>query len=180
VHEVGTLEELVRRGASIARISRELGMSRYAVKRALELAGLLTLRASRLEASRQARSGGVTTLARECPRHGTSPFTRDARGTFRCNRCSSDAVSRRRRKVKAILVAEAGGRCGLCGYDRCPGALAFHHLVPQTKRFGMAEGGLARSLAEARAEAAKCILLCANCHAEVEAGVTRLPAAAAA
>jgi 5-methylcytosine-specific restriction endonuclease McrA len=83
-------------------------------------------------------------------------------------------VSKRRRKVKAILVEEAGGQCGLCGYDRCAGALAFHHLDPRTKTFGLAEGGLARSLAEARAEAAKCILLCANCHAEVEAGLTRL------
>lgn len=82
--------------------------------------------------------------------------------------------------MKAILVAEAGGRCGLCGYDRCVGALAFHHLVPQAKSFGLAEGGLARSLSQARTEAAKCILLCANCHAEVEAGLTSLPEAAAA
>jgi hypothetical protein len=78
--------------------------------------------------------------------------------------------------VKAILVEEAGGRCGLCGYDRCVGALAFHHLDPETKTFGLAEGGLARSLAQARAEAAKCILLCANCHAEVGAGLTVSPA----
>jgi hypothetical protein len=77
--------------------------------------------------------------------------------------------------VKTILVSEAGGRCGVCGYDRCVGALAFHHLDPQSKSFGLAEGGLARSLAEARREAGKCILLCANCHAEVEAGIVELP-----
>jgi ferredoxin len=29
----------------------------------------------------------------------------------------------------------------------------------------------------AREEAAKCALLCANCHVEVEAGITTLPAA---
>ncbi|HVP02814.1 MAG TPA: hypothetical protein VMT10_09610 [Solirubrobacteraceae bacterium] len=29
-----------------------------------------------------------------------------------------------------------------------------------------------------RAEARKCVLLCANCHAEVEAGETALPALA--
>jgi hypothetical protein len=173
-------EELVAEGASVARIASKLGMSRYAVKRALESSGLRTERALRLTASRQARAVGVVRLARECPKHGVSPFARDARGTFRCSRCSSDAVSKRRRKVKAILVDEAGGRCGLCGYDRCVGALAFHHLDPETKTFGLAEGGLARSLAEARAEAAKCILLCANCHAEVEAGLVALPARAAA
>jgi hypothetical protein len=35
--------------------------------------------------------------------------------------------------------------------------------------------GLTRSLAKSRAEAAKCALLCSRCHAEVEAGVKRLP-----
>jgi len=29
-------------------------------------------------------------------------------------------------------------------------------------------------MAALRAEAAKCVLLCANCHAEVEAGYTKL------
>ena len=37
------------------------------------------------------------------------------------------------------------------------------------RRSRSASGGLARSLDRARAEAAKCVLLCANCHAEVEA-----------
>ena len=72
-------------------------------------------------------------------------------------------------------MEEAGGRCELCGYDRCSRALAFHHVDPLTKRFGLAEGGIARSLGEARAEVAKCVLLCANCHAEVEAGMAALP-----
>jgi transcription elongation factor Elf1 len=121
------------------------------------------------------RAGAGDTVERRCARHGIAPFARDANGTFRCPRCSSDAVSRRRRKVKGILVAEAGGRCALCGYDRCVRALAFHHLDPLTKRFGLAEGGLARSLAQVREEVAKCVLLCANCHAEVEAGIAVLP-----
>jgi hypothetical protein len=86
-----------------------------------------------------------------------------------------EAVARRRRRVKEALVAEAGGRCLLCGYDRCIGALAFHHLDPGSKEFGLAAGGLARSLSKSRAEAAKCVLLCSNCHAEVEAGISPLP-----
>jgi hypothetical protein len=173
---VDRLQELVADGASVARICRELGLTRYAAKRALDRAGLRTERAVRLRTSREARAHDVPRLVRTCARHGVGPFARDARGTFRCTRCSADAVSKRRRKVKVILIEEAGGRCGLCGYERCVRALAFHHLDPTTKTFGLAEGGLARSLAEARAEAAKCILLCANCHAEVEAGVTSLPA----
>jgi hypothetical protein len=80
-------------------------------------------------------------------------------------------VLRRRRRVKEILVSEAGGACRLCGYDRCLAALEFHHLDPTTKSFGLAFAGVTRGIAEMRTEAAKCILLCSNCHAEVEAGV---------
>ncbi len=76
--------------------------------------------------------------------------------------------------MKRILVAEAGGACVLCGYSGTPAALHFHHVDPTTKSFGVGYAGVTRSLAAARAEAAKCVLLCARCHAEVEAGVKRL------
>ncbi len=74
-----------------------------------------------------------------------------------------------------MLVAEAGGCCCLCGYDRCVSALEFHHLDPATKRLGIAAGGLSHSLERLRGEIAKCIPLCSNCHAEVESGATALP-----
>ena len=73
-----------------------------------------------------------------------------------------------------MLVAEAGGRCAICGYDRHVGALQFHHLDPESKAFGLAMGGLARSLESARAEVAKCVLVCANCHAEIEGGLATI------
>jgi hypothetical protein len=65
----------------------------------------------------------------------------------------------------------------LCGYDKYAGALQFHHLDPAAKAFVLSRDGSTRSLSEARAEAAKCVLLCANCHAEVEAAKVMLPAA---
>jgi hypothetical protein len=147
-------------------------MTRFAVNRALERAGLRTERAVRLAQTRNSTGGALT---RECARHGITTFARDSSGTYRCTRCSADAVSRRRRKIKITLIREAGGACALCGYNKCVGALAFHHLDPASKVFGMAEGGVARSLEKCRREVAKCVLLCANCHAEVEAGVTALP-----
>ena len=84
-------------------------------------------------------------------------------------------VARRRRKIKEILVSEAGGACRLCGYDRYAGALQFHHLDPENKTFQLAGRGLTRSLSIVRQEAKKCVLLCANCHAEVEGGIAILP-----
>jgi hypothetical protein len=72
-------------------------------------------------------------------------------------------------------VEEAGACCQLCGYARSVAALEFHHVDPATKSFGLAVGGLTRRIAACRAEARKCVLLCSNCHAEVEAGVAALP-----
>jgi DNA-directed RNA polymerase subunit RPC12/RpoP len=111
----------------------------------------------------------------DCPRHGRTEFWLEARGIYRCLRCRSEAVARRRRKLKEILVQEAGNACVLCGYDRYIGALQFHHRDGEAKQFGLADRGLTRSLEAVREEAAKCALLCANCHSEVEAGIVKLP-----
>jgi hypothetical protein len=73
--------------------------------------------------------------------------------------------------MKATLVAEAGGRCARCGYAASMRALQFHHVDPTLKRLSLNAKGVALSLDTLRAEAAKCVLLCANCHAEVEAGL---------
>jgi hypothetical protein len=115
------------------------------------------------------------TVTMACAHHGETEFYLEGRGYYRCKRCRSEAVIRRRRKVKAILVAEAGRRCCVCGYDRCVAALQFHHLDRTQKLLGLSERGIAYALETLRAEAAKCVLICSNCHAEVENGVIQLP-----
>jgi hypothetical protein len=106
--------------------------------------------------------------------HGLTDHVREVRGYYRCRRCRQDAVVRRRRRVKGILVAEAGGCCLLCGYDRSVAALEFHHVDPSEKQFGVAQNGMARSIDRLRAEVRKCVLLCSNCHAEVESGFSSI------
>jgi 5-methylcytosine-specific restriction endonuclease McrA len=115
---------------------------------------------------------------RVCRTHGGTEFVLEGRGYYRCKACRMQRVMDWRRRAKQRLIAEAGGCCQICGYDRYSGALHFHHLDPTEKEFGLAGKGFTRSFAKMRAEAAKCVLLCSNCHAEVEAGVATLPAAA--
>jgi hypothetical protein len=103
-----------------------------------------------------------------CPVHGRCEHVRETRGYYRCVRCRCAAVAQSRRRTKETLVAEAGGCCRRCGYSDSLAALEFHHLDPATKDFGIAQAGVARSLDRMRAEARKCVLLCSNCHAEVE------------
>ena len=111
-------------------------------------------------------------VQRTCKHHGVTTFGLEGRGYYRCLLCRQERVSEWRRRVKRILVEEAGGRCQVCGYGRCNAALQFHHLDPHQKQFSLSHDGVARNLALARAEASKCVLLCANCHAEVEVGHT--------
>jgi len=115
---------------------------------------------------------------RHCPHHGDVEFANcsSGNGRFRwyCKRCLGEAVTRRHQRVKRILVAEGGGACAVCGYDRTVVNLHFHHVDPATKSFAMtmARG---KSLAAFREEAAKCVLVCANCHGEIEAGLIASP-----
>jgi hypothetical protein len=97
---------------------------------------------------------------------------------WRCRRCIGEAVTRRKQRVRRILIAEAGGRCAVCGYDRCVLNFHFHHVNRETKTMAMSSVN-GRSLAAFREEAKKCVLVCANCHGEIEAGLIESPPAGA-
>lgn len=169
------LAQLVDEGRSIAEIAEALDRGKSTVRYWLRRHGLRTKTARRAGRAREPGEMGLLEVERECGRHGLTGFAVESRGYYRCKRCRSEHVAGRRRAVKAALVAEAGGCCCLCGYDRCVSALEFHHLDPATKRLGIAAGGLSHSLQTLRGEIAKCVLLCSHCHAEVESGTTALP-----
>lgn len=172
------LEALVERGMTIAEIAEEVGLSKTTVRHWLTEYGMRTKnsRGSRRgHIAQRAKEAGLVNITMTCRKHGETEFILEGRGYYRCKRCRSERVADRRRKVKEIVVREAGGKCELCGYDRWIGALHFHHLDPSQKRFHIALRGAARSIARVREEAQKCVLLCANCHAEVEGGAVSLP-----
>jgi predicted transcriptional regulator len=171
------LEPLVERRLTLAEIADALGISVSTVRHWLKKHGLPTDVAYRRRKRRLAEVGvnGVREARMDCRRHGMTEFVLDNRGSWRCLQCRAEAVARRRRRIKEILVQEAGGKCVICGYGRHVGALHFHHLDPEQKTFSIAHAGITRSLERAHEEVRKCVLLCANCHAEVEAGVSDLP-----
>jgi hypothetical protein len=165
------LARLIAEGLTGAELALRLGVSATTINYWLRKLGLQTARGISRADAEAARAAGLRTLAGVCPKHGAVEYRLSSRGTYRCPRCASRAVSARRRRVKAILVAEAGGRCSRCGFDEHPSALHFHHVDPEKKEFAVSGAGVTRSLERARAEAQKCVLLCSNCHALVEAGV---------
>jgi transposase len=169
------LEALVAAGGSHRTIAAELGVSTATVRHWLKKFELETRRTVHLRQSKEGKAAGRLVVQRACIHHGTTDFALFSGGTYRCIRCRWEAVGRRRRRVREAILAEAGGRCALCGYDRSTAALEFHHLDPVTKLFTIG-GGNTWSMQRMREEASKCVLLCSNCHAEVEAGLTSLPA----
>ena len=150
------LTTLVEEGLSTREIGARLGLSQGTVKHWLRRHGLKTRR-RRAASERRTRGEDPDHEVMRCPRHGSTDFWLESRGIYRCLKCRSEAVSRRRRRVKQILVAEA------------------HHRKASHKLFGLASRGSTRSLDLARAVARKCVLLCSNCHAEVEAAMVKLP-----
>ena len=81
----------------------------------------------------------------------------------------AQAQRHKKRTLKHKLIEYKGGKCQHCGYGKCEGALQFHHLNPTEKEFTLSEINLNDtnfSIKKLFSEVDKCILLCANCHAE--------------
>jgi DNA-binding transcriptional ArsR family regulator len=169
------LRRLLADGATVREAAEVFGCGYSTVRYWMKRLGIETARMTRLRESQKAIDAGRTRVILTCPEHGDVPFFRRPDGNYRCSKCRTASVSAWRRRVKRRLVERAGGRCVLCGYDRHPAALHFHHVDPTTKSFVLSRHGVTRSFNEAAAEADKCVLLCGNCHAEVEAGHIELP-----
>lgn len=91
-----------------------------------------------------------------------------SRKKYCSNSCKSKgAADENRRNTKLKAIEYLGGKCSICGYDRCTASLDFHHLDPSSKEFGIGANGITRSWEKTKAELDKCILVCKNCHGEL-------------
>lgn len=98
--------------------------------------------------------------------HGrTRIYCYDCSPTITATFTNADQITVKRRAIKKMLIDRAGGKCQICGYNKCMRALEFHHKDPTQKDFGISRQ-LNRNIDDLKAEVDKCILLCSNCHAE--------------
>lgn len=80
--------------------------------------------------------------------------------------CGSCRVKKYRQNVKQKAIDMFGGKCSKCGYSKCNAALQFHHLDPTQKEIKISAPNN-KSWEKVKEELKKCILVCANCHAEI-------------
>lgn len=80
---------------------------------------------------------------------------------------SYECVKEHRHKVKQELVEYKGGKCCICGYNKCLGALDFHHVNPNEKDFAISDSNIYKNMDKLKQEVDKCILVCSNCHREI-------------
>ena len=106
-------------------------------------------------------------IQKVCRKHGLTDYTyiKSAK-KYKCKKCLYNAINEKRRRNKEELVRYKGGKCEICGYDKCIDALEFHHLNQDEKNFTISNGNI-KSLKKLKEEADKCILVCSNCHHEL-------------
>lgn len=121
--------------------------------------------------ARRTRSIENETMEKTCLVCGTNftPKTKSANLRKCCYGCHPDGVTLTRGLMLDLVRSMNGGKCKRCNYDKYGGALEFHHLVPSEKEFTISNDRA--KLEESIEESKKCILLCANCHRELHAGL---------
>lgn len=72
-----------------------------------------------------------------------------------------------KRYKKIVAIYKING-CSICGYNKCNQVLYFHHTDPREKDMRVSQLRTA-SVERIISEIKKCIVVCANCHAEIHA-----------
>jgi len=107
------------------------------------------------------RKDGLRVICKDCDKTHYN--------TIRIKKTRNDRKKAQVRKQE--LVDYKGGKCSICGYNKCIAALDFHHVIGE-KEFGIGtKHGL--SMKEMKVEADKCILVCSNCHRELHYNIIR-------
>ena len=154
------LDGLTKKGWSLQQIATELGVSKSTAGRWLRGASLRTIYdpLSNME-------------WRHCKVHGRTVFLKwksKDKFQYKCRECNAARQSAKRMKDKQALVDHMGGKCSRCEYDECLSALQFHHIRRIDKEVNISRLLTDGKVKEAWEEAKKCVLLCSNCHFEVE------------
>jgi transposase len=170
------LKQLISEGKSQRQIANELNSSQSNIRYWLRVYDLSTLN----QPYNKKFSESDNKNTKICISCGEEKYLSDYRQSVGdrlqsyCKVCQNKYTIQRRKIIKGKCVEYKGGSCEVCGYDKCKEALHFHHINPEDKSFGIAANGVNHSWEKIKKELDKCIMVCANCHAEIHSGFVEL------
>lgn len=144
--------------------------------------GCGTTKSLRWDALIQVKIGGCKNMTSStehiCPKCNKKFFTKKNATTRKfCYDCMPEighSGAQYRKFYKQWGVEYKGNKCQCCGYNNCLDALEFHHLNPNEKDFNISDRDLTYDWEKIKNELDKCILVCANCHREIHAGIKQI------
>jgi predicted nucleic acid-binding Zn ribbon protein len=74
---------------------------------------------------------------------------------------------------KKKSIEYKGGKCVVCGYNKCSRSLDFHHLDPNEKDYNISRNKN-KKFENMIPELDKCVLVCKNCHGEIHEGIIQI------
>lgn len=159
--DIQILVKLVNEGGSSYKIAKQLSCSQTNIRYWLKKYNLKTR-----------RTLGEIDNSKYCPRCKVilprlefhNRRNGEGNSTY-CKKCTTNQTLERQNKFKMMAIEYLGGKCSICGYFKCSGALDFHHNG-QGKDFNISKAR-GYTFEKARPELDKCILVCANCHREI-------------
>lgn len=95
------------------------------------------------------------------------------KGSHYKNLCVTCQTKFYRQRLKKRAIEYKGGKCTICGYNRCDRNMHFHHLDPKIKKFNI-NINPSVSWEKMKEELDKCILICCLCHGEIESGLIKI------
>lgn len=152
---VEKLKEFTIQGLSQREIAKELNCSQGKIKYWMAKLNLKRIVSKEIK-------------CRLCDETDSSKFYvhKDGRIRYRCKKCDNVENIKRFRNYKKEAVEYKGGKCTICEYSKCLGALDFHHLDPKQKdpKWKQMRNWPFEKIKE---ELNKCILVCCRCHKEI-------------
>lgn len=175
--DIKVLKELIGKNMSTYEISNLLGKSQTTVRYWIKKHNLSTNHKSFKQIGK--KEYGDSRICPKCQKSREIGDFYQRRGkpnsSTYCKECTNTQTLDRVRELKRKCVEYKGGQCVTCGYDKCIGALEFHHLDPISKDFTIAHLRSYSFNKKVTTELDKCVLVCANCHREVHAGILVVP-----
>mgnify|MGYP003442925438 CR=1 FL=1 len=156
-----TLIFLVEDNKSTWKIAEELKMSQSTIRYWLKKYGLKTKPVTDINLKNY--------CCKFCGETNKENFCNKGKGIIsltKCKKCHNQFTIERIRNYKKQAIEYKGGKCNICGYDRCQGSLHFHHINPLDKDPNWRQMKNWH-FDKIKTEIDKCILVCANCHGEI-------------